>query len=699
MPAFLHIPYLPPFDRLTPEAAAEDFPRLLADAHAAVTKVEQALTPSWAGLIRPLHDACHPLFDAWGLLSHMLSVMNSDAWRQVQERLQPEIIAFSQRVGQSPILYRGYLALRDADRASPCLTPIRRRILAKAIQAAEHAGVGLDAERQTRFNAIQNELAQLATAFRNHVLDATRAFALTLRAPEEADGLPPALREVTAQAARAAGEPDATADSGPWRITLDTAVYLPFMMHSRNRAARERLCRAYATRAASGPTDNTPKIERLLVLRRELAGLLGFDSYAELNLADKTARSVAAVDALIARLTEAAGEAARAESEALLAFARGRGFDGDALQPWDIAFWSERQREHLYDYSDEELSRYFLFPRVLEGLFRLANRLFGIVITPADGEAPVWHPDVRFFRVADADGTPLACFFLDPYSRPETKSGGAWMNDFRTRDRAPDGTATLPMALLVCNQSVPVGNRPPVMRFQEVGTLFHEFGHALQHMLTTVEEPDASGLNGIEWDAVEIASQFMENWCYDRATLKGLSRHAETGEPLPDALFDRLIAAKNHRAASAMMRQLFFAATDMDLYARYPRPEWPDADTVKRLNAARYSPTPLLPEDRFLCSFSHIFAGGYAAGYYSYKWSEVFSADAFAAFEEAGLARDGAVRAMGRRFRDSVLALGGGTDPAEVFRLFRGRDPSVEPLLRHCGLLREEPRTRVPAVS
>ncbi|HOE60644.1 MAG TPA: M3 family metallopeptidase [Kiritimatiellia bacterium] len=699
MSAFLHIPYLPPFDRLTPEAAASDFPHLLADAHAAVTKVEQALTPSWEGLMRPLYDACRPLFDAWGLLSHMLSVMNSDAWRQVQERLQPEIIAFSQRVAQSPLLYRGYLALREADRASPCLTPVRRRILVKTIQAVEHAGVGLDAERQTRFNAIQNELAQLATAFRNHVLDATRAFALTLRTPEEAAGLPPALREVTAQAARAAGEPDATAATGPWRITLDTAVYLPFMMHSRNRTAREQLCRAYATRAASGPTDNTLKIERLLALRRELAGLLGFESYAELNLADKTARSVAAVDTLIARLAEAAGEAARTESEELLTFARSHGFDEGALQPWDIAFWSERQREHLYDYSDEELSRYFLFPRVLEGLFSLANRLFGIVITPADGEAPVWHPDVRFFRVADADGTPLACFFLDPYSRPETKSGGAWMNDFRTRDRAPDGTVTLPMALLVCNQSVPVGNQPPVMRFQEVGTLFHEFGHALQHMLTTVEEPGASGLNGIEWDAIEIVSQFMENWCYDRATLKGLSRHAETGDPLPDALFDRLIAAKNHRAASAMMRQLFFAATDMDLYARYPRPEWPDADTVKRLNAARYSPTPLLPEDRFLCSFSHIFAGGYAAGYYSYKWSEVFSADAFAAFEEAGLAQGDAVRAMGRRFRDSLLALGGGTDPAEVFRLFRGRDPSIEPLLRHNGLLRAELRNPAPPAS
>jgi len=686
MSSFLHIPYYPPFDQMTPEEAKTDFPRLLEQSYAAVEARERNIVPTWAGLMRPLHDACHPLFDAWGLLGHMLSVMNSDAWRSVQEALQPAIVAFSQHVGQSHALYNGYLALQAADRAALCLTPVQRRILAKAIQNAEQAGVGLPPDRQAHFNALQTELAQLATTFRNNVLDATKAFSLTLRTREEADGLPSALLAVTAQAARDAGETGATTDSGPWRITLDTAVYLPFLMHSRNRPAREQLYRAYATRASSGRTDNTSILERILALRRELAHLLGYATYADLNLSSKTAKTVPAVDALIAQLADAASAPAKQESANLLAFAHANGFTDTVLQPWDITFWSERQREHLYDYSDEELSRYFLFPRVLEGLFGLAERLFGITITPADGEAPVWHPDVRFFRVADTDGTPRACFFLDPYSRPQTKSGGAWMNDFRTRDRKPDGTATRPMALLVCNQSVPVGNTPPVMRFQEVNTLFHEFGHALQHMLTTVEDPDASGVNGIEWDAIEVASQFMENWCYDRATLKGLSRHAETGEALPDALFDRLVAAKNFRAASAMLRQLYFAATDMDLYARYPRPEWPDADTVKRLNAGKYSPTPLLPEDRLLCSFSHIFGGGYAAGYYSYKWSEVLSADAFSAFEEAGLDNEMAVRATGRRFRDTLLALGGGTDPAEVFRLFRGRGPSITPLLRHSGL-------------
>lgn len=687
MSPFYHIPYYPAFDRMTPENATPAFGQLLAEARAAVDALEQNIVPSWSGLMRPLHDACHPLYDAWGLLSHMLSVMNSEAWRRVQESVQPDIVAFSLRVGQSRAFYDGFRALRDADQAAPCLTPVQRRILAKTIQSAEQSGVGLAPEQQVRFNAIQMELARLSTAFRNNLLDATKAYSLILRTPGEAEGLPPALLAATAQAAKEAGEP-ATPEHGPWKITLDAAVYLPFMMHSRNRTAREHLYRAFATRAASGALDNTPLIEQLLALRRELAGLLGYPHFAALSLSNKTAKTVEAVDTLVARLADASRDAGRCEAADLQAFARANGFTEDPLQPWDITYWAERQREHLYDYSDEELSRYFLFPRVLEGLFSLAERLFGIDITPADGEAPTWHPDVRFFRVADQNGTPLACFFLDPYSRPETKSGGAWMNDFRTRDRRPDGSLQLPMALLVCNQSAPVGNAPPVMRFQEVNTLFHEFGHALQHMLTTVDEPDASGVNGIEWDAIEIASQFMENWCYDRGTLKGLSRHAETGEPLPDALFDKIVAAKNYRAATAMLRQLFFAATDMDLYARYPRPEWPDADAVKRADAAKYSPTPLLAEDRFLCSFSHIFGGGYAAGYYSYKWSEVVSADAFAAFEEAGLADDAAVRATGRRFRDTLLALGGGADPAEVFLLFRGKGPSADALLRHSGLCR-----------
>lgn len=683
---FLDIPYLPAFDRMTPAAAREAFDALLPDALAAVERLEASFTPTWEGLVRPLYDCCHPLFLAWGLFSHLKSVVDNDEWRAVEDAFLPRIVAFSQRVSQSRRLYEGCVRLRDADRAAPCLGPVRRRILDKAIRAAEQAGVGLPGDKRERFNALALRLSQCATDFSNHLLDATKAFSLTLSGPGEADGMPPSLKAVTAQAAAGPGRP-ADPEKGPWKITLDAAVLLPFMRHSRNRAAREKLFRASAARASSGPLDNSPLIEEILRIRREQANLLGFKTYADLNLSTKMARDVPSVDRLIRRLSAAALPAARREMARLLAFARENGFEEDALRPWDTAFWSERLREALYDYSDEALSRYFPFPRVLEGLFRLAERLFGIAIAPADGDAPVWHPDVRFFRVSSAaSGAPLAAFYLDPYSRPETKLGGAWMNEIRARDRAPGAGLSLPLAVVVCNQSVPVGGRPPLMRFDEVQTLFHEFGHALQQMLSTVDEPDASGVNGIEWDAVEIASQFMENWCHDRATLRALGRHVDTGAPLPGELFDKIAAAKNHMAASAMMRQLYFAATDMDLHARYPRPGWPDADAVRRDDEQKYSVHPALPGDRFLCSFSHIFAGGYAAGYYSYKWSEVISADAFAAFEEAGLADPAAVRETGRRFRDTFLALGGGTPPADVFRLFRGRDPSIDAILRHAGL-------------
>jgi len=688
MNPFIRIPYYPAFDQMTPDNAKDAFRQLLPEARAAVDALEQDINPTtWQGLMTALYNACHPLYDAWGLLNHLLSVVNSEAWREAQESIQPEIVAFSLRVGQSKIFYQGFRTLRDADAAAPCLTDTQRRILAKAIQDAEQAGVGLPDEQQARFNAIQAELARHATAFRNNLLDATKAFALTLTTREEAAGFPDALLAVTAQQAAAAeGRADCDPRQGPWRITLDAAVYVPFMMYGANRPARETLYRAFVTRASSGRLDNTPLLERMLVLKREMANLLGYPAYADLSLSNKTARTVAAVDDLIAQLAAAAHGAGLREMTALTAFAQASGFGEATLQPWDVAFWAERQRERDYDYSETELGKYLPYPRVLEGLFSLAQHLFGIRIVPTDGAAPVWHPDVKFYHVLDADGTPLAGVYSDPYSRPATKSGGAWMNEFRTRRLNADGTVQLPLALMACNQTVPVGDAPPLMRFDEVRTLFHEFGHVLQHILTTVDDPEASGVNGIEWDAIEIASQFMENWCYDRTTLQGMSRHVETGQQLPDALFDRIVAAKNFRSATALLRQILFASTDINLYARYPRPEWPDADAVKRDCAARYSPVPMLAEDRFLCSFSHIFGGGYAAGYYSYKWSEVMSADAFAAFEEAGLDDEAAVRATGRRFRDTFLALGGSRDPMDIFQRFRHRPPAIQSLLRHAGL-------------
>lgn len=681
----LHPSYYPDFARIRPEQVEPAMRALLAEATEAVDRLERDLTPTWDGLMDPLYRACEPVSESWGIVTHLLSVCNNEDWRRAHDAIQPDIVAFGLRVSQSQAFYRGYRALRDADLASPTLTGPRRRILASALREAEQSGVGLTGAAHKRFNAIQQELAGLFTAFGNHLHDAIREYTLWMRDPADSAGLPASLLSAAAAAAREAGEPRATTANGPWRITLDIAILAPFLKHCRNRSLRESLTRASVTQASSGAHDNSERIERILALRREMAALLGTATYADLSLTRKMAPSVEAVDRLLADLADAARQPAARERADLLAFAREKGFSGDALAQWDIPFWAERRREALYAYSEEELRPYFPFPQVLDGLFALTERLFGVRIEPADGTAPVWHPDVRFFQVSE-NGTVQAGFYLDPYCRPATKRHGAWMDPLRTRDRRPDGSLRPPLAMLVCNQTPPDGARPSLMRFDEVTTLFHEFGHALQHLLTTVDDPAASGIHNIEWDAVELASQFMENWCHEPGTLRDLSRHIETGARLSADWIAKIRAARNDRAASNLLRQVFFGVLDMDLHARYPRPEWPDANAVKIDAARRLLPLPLLPEDRFLCSFSHLFAGGYAAGYYGYKWSEVLSADAFSAFEEAGLDRPEAVRATGRRFRNTFLASGGGTPPMELFRAFRGRDPSVEALLRHAGL-------------
>lgn len=667
---FFSIGAFPDFPNLTPAAADEALPQLLAAARARVDELEASAPATWEGYVVALDDAQRPLWEAWGIVSHLQSVCNSEAWRKVEEKYQGDIVAFSLRVGQSRRFYdlaKTLLARLPPDAAT------RRRILEKTIRGAELAGVALEGARQARFNEIQAALAKLANDFQNHVLDATKGFSLMLATPVEVEGLPAQLK------AMMAGTNDP--EKGPWRATIEDAVYLPFMKHSRNRPVREALFRARATRASSGDLDNTPLIARILALRKELAALLGFGNYAELSLASKTAPSVAAVYAMIDALAAASRPVAARERDDLAAFAAANGFAG-ALEPWDVAFWSERRREKLYAYSEEELSRYFNLPVVLKGLFSLTERLFGVTVEPMERPVPVWQEDVRVFRVRDAAGAEIAQFYFDPYSRPETKGGGAWMNEFRARERRADGTLRTPLAVICCNQARPDAQGRALMRFSEVETLFHEFGHALQHMLTTVDDVDASGLNLIDWDAVEVASQFMENWCYDAKTVKAFARHVETRAPIPDALLARVRAAKNDRAATASLRQLAFARLDMALHVDPPA----DPNALKARIFADDMPGATVPEDRFLNAFTHIFAGGYAAGYYGYKWSEVMSADVFGAFEEAGLDDEVAVRRVGRRYRETFLALGGSVDPMEVFRRFRGRAPSPEALLRQTGL-------------
>ena len=397
------------------------------------------------------------------------------------------------------------------------------------------------------------------------------------------------------------------------------------------------------------------------------------------------ADSVAAVQTMFDELLSASLQAGRRELQEITELAQENGQDGP-LAHWDVGFWAERLREQRYAFTDEELRPYFSLERVLDGLFGLCHRLFGISVSDASDKAPLWHDDVRYFEVFDADEQQIAAFYLDPYSRPENKRGGAWMDDCIGRMVQGDDVR-LPVAHLICNGTPPVGDRPSLMTFREVETLFHEFGHGLQHMLTTVDLRDAAGISGVEWDAVELPSQFMENWCYHKPTLSGMAVHYETGEVLPDDLFEKICRARTYRAASGMLRQLQFGMTDMALHSDFDPAGDQSVFDVHAEITARTSPMPPFPEGRFLCSFQHIFAGGYAAGYYSYKWAEVLSADAFAAFEEAGLDDEGAIAETGRRFRDTVLGLGGSQHPMDIYRQFRGREPSTEALLRHNGLV------------
>ena len=674
---------LPPFNEIEAEHVVPAMTQILAELDEKVSKLEENVTPTWSGLVEPLTEIEERLNWSWGIVGHLMSVKNSPQLREAYESMQPEIVKFYNKLSQSKPLYEAFKGIKEGAEWDK-LEPAQKRIVESSIRDFELSGVGLSGEARERFNQIQLELAELSTKFSNNVLDATKAFKLKLTDKKDVEGLPPSALGLMAQTAKVEGNEDATPENGPWVVTLDYPSYIPFMKYAINRELREKLYKAFVSRASDGEFDNRANIDRILKLRKEKANILGFANFAELSLARKMAPDVEAVQQLQDELRVASYDAAVKEFEELKAFA------GQDLMNWDTTFWAEKQREAKFDFKEEELRPYFSLPRVLDGLFGLANRIFGVTISAADGNAPLWHEDVRYFQIADENGEAIAFFFLDPYSRPAEKRGGAWMNDCigRAKMNVEGQTETrLPVAYLTCNQTPPVDGKPSLMTFGEVTTLFHEFGHGLQHMLTTIDFSGAAGINNVEWDAVELPSQFMENWCYDRPTLFGMAKHYETGETLPEEYYQKLVAAKNYMSGSAMLRQLHFGMLDMELHSNYePGGEETPSDVRDRL-AKTTSVLPPIPEDNFLCAFGHIFAGGYAAGYYSYKWAEVLSADAFAAFEEAGLEDEAAVRSVGKRFKNTVLSLGGSLHPMEVFQTFRGREPQTEPLLRHSGLL------------
>ncbi len=692
-PALLAGKGLPRFEAITPDQVRAHIPELLSDLAAELDRLEAGLAAAaaagrnlgWAEVMDPLHRLGERLRWSWGVVSHLNGVCNSAELREAHASQQAAVVAFGNRAGQSRVLYEALRSLQ----AQGGLDATQERILTAELRDMELRGVGLEGAAQEAFNAASQELAELATGFGNRVLDATNAWTLRLTDPAEVEGLPESLKEQLAQAARDAGDGQATAAEGPWLLGLDMPRFGPFLKYSRRRDLREIAYKAHVSRA-SGETDgNWPTIERILTLRREQAQRLGHGSWAEVSLAAKMAGSVAEVEALLEDLRTAAFPVALLELEALRACAAREGAaEAAELKPWDVSFWAEVRRQEAFDLDSEALRPWFPLPRVLDGLFGLCDRLFGIRIRPADGEAPVWHPDVRFFRVEDAgSGEPLAAFYLDPYSRPGSKRGGAWMDECLVRSMNGTGEPVLPVAYLVCNQSPPVGDTPSLMTFEEVETLFHEFGHGLQHMLTTVERPQAAGINNVEWDAVELPSQFMENWCYDHATLMGMARHWQSGEPLPEPEFAKLRAARTFMGGAATLRQVHFALTDLRLHSQWTPECGRTPEQMRREIAVTTTVLEPIEEDAFLCSFGHIFAGGYSAGYYSYKWAEVLSADAFSAFEEVGLENESAIRATGRRFRETVLSLGGSRHPGEVFETFRGRPPSPEALIRHSGLV------------
>ncbi|KAI8029020.1 hypothetical protein LOK49_LG01G03056 [Camellia lanceoleosa] len=679
----------PPFDSIEPNHVRPGIRALLKKLGSELVELEKTVEPSWPKLVEPLEKIMDRLVVVWGAVNHLKSVKDNPQLRSAIEEVQPERVEFGLKLGQSKPLYNAFKAIRESSDWE-ALGDARKRIIESSIKEAILSGVSLEDDKRNQFNKIQQELARLSQKFGENVLDATKKFEKLIIDKNEIEGLPATALGLAAQTAVSKGHENATAENGPWMITLDAPSFLSVMQHARNRALREEVYRAYLTRASSGDLDNTGIIDQILKLRLEKAKLLGYSNYAEVSMATKMA-TVDKAEELLEKLRSASWNAAVQDMEDLKQFCRTQGApEANDLNHWDISFWSERLRESKYEINEEELRPYFSLPKVMDGLFNLAKMLFGIDIEPADGLAPVWDKAVRFYRIKDFSGNAIAYFYFDPYSRPSEKQGGAWMDEVVARSRvfSRDGSSPrLPVAHMVCNQMPPVGDKPSLMTFREVETVFHEFGHALQHMLTKQDEGLVAGIRGIEWDAVELPSQFMENWCYHRDTLMGIAKHYETGESLPEDIYKKLLAARTYRAGSISLRQLRFSCLDLELHTKYVPGGSESIFDVDQRVSKRTQVIPPLPEDRFLCGFTHIFAGGYAAGYYSYKWAEVLSADAFSAFEDAGLNDEKAVKETGHRFRDTVLALGGGKAPLEVFVEFRGREPSPEALLRHNGLL------------
>jgi oligopeptidase A len=666
---------LPPFSKIAPEMIEPTIDALLAENREQIEKLLQdPQKHSWKGLIEPLEQLDDRLSRIWSPISHMNSVVNTEELRSAYNACLPKLSDYATEMGQNIDLCNAYKRVAE-DRTG--LNTAQNKLLDNALLDFHLSGVDLPQEKKQRYKEISQALSKLTTKFEENILDATNAWSKLITNADDLAGLPESAMALARQTASQRDHQEG------WLLTLDFPSYMPVMTYADNRALRQEVYEAYSTRASdqgphAGEFDNTEAMQQILALRHEQAQLLGFNNYAERSLARKMARSTSEVMGFLTDLAKRSHAQAERELDELLAFARESHGITD-LQAWDIGYYAEKLRQQQHNISQEMLKPYFPETRVIPGMFAVVERLYGLNIQEIEG-VDCWHPDVRFFEIRDANQTLRGQFYLDLYARP-MKRGGAWMDDCASRFFS-DSIDQIPVAYLTCNFTPPVDGKPSLLTHDEVETLFHEFGHGLHHLLTRIDYPAVAGISGVAWDAVELPSQFMENWCWEKEALDLISGHVETGEPIPDDLFQRMHAAKNFQSAMMMVRQLEFSLFDFRIHLEY-EPE-KGARIYQVLEQVRDQVAVVLPPswNRFAHGFSHIFAGGYAAGYYSYKWAEVLSADAFSLFEEKGIFN----AETGRAFLQEILEQGGSKDAMELFIAFRGREPEIEPLLRHSGI-------------
>ncbi|MGR8930360.1 MAG: oligopeptidase A [Gammaproteobacteria bacterium] len=672
----LEITELPQFSKILPEHVEPAVEQLLAEARQTIAnRIQNGQPYTWHSLIEPIEEAEDRLNKAWSPVSHMNSVVNSDAMRDAYNACLGKLSEYSTEVGQNKELYQAYKAIHDSAEFAQ-LDRAQQKIINNALRDFHLSGIDLPGDKQARYKEINQQLSKLASQFEENLLDATNAWHKQITHIDDLAGLPESALAQAKQAAESDGKDG-------WLINLQFPSYLAIMTYADNRALRREHYEAFCTRASdqgphAGQWDNTQIMEQIMALRHEKARLLGFDNFAQYSLATKMADSTDDVVKFLEDLADKSWHQARQDLVELQEFAANEYGQHD-LQAWDIGYYSEKMRQHFYQLSQEEVKAYFPAPRVIKGLFDIVGKLYGLQISEID-DFDAWHPEVRFYQILDKDDQLRGRFYLDLYARAK-KRGGAWMDDCVCRKKAFDGLQT-PVAYLTCNFTPPAGSDPALLTHDEVQTLFHEFGHGLHHMLTQVDHLGVSGINGVEWDAVELPSQFMENWCWEKEALQLISGHYQTGETLPDALFDKMLAAKNFQSGMMMVRQLEFSLFDFKIHQHYDTDH--GARIYPTLQQVREQVAVVKPPEfnRFAHSFSHIFAGGYAAGYYSYKWAEVLSADAYSLFEENGIFD----RATGESFLHNILEQGGSADAMTLFKNFRGREPNIDALLRHNGI-------------